>query len=434
MSQPARLELIFAAALLCLAAPNRDARAEPAPIDARVVWVRGDRVYIAAHDSLALEPGDLLTFLSHGKAIATGEVTSVPDGTLALARLTSGSLLREKRLERLRVHAARPSGRAGSALRIGHPAPPRSCLLFSCDATAPRSPSSPGNRAWYSCEVLNERSYRLVRDPGYVAPPSWPETLLVRLFDEAADEEIALERGELDVGVFWPGELSTHMRQQPRWREFQYATRGWGLVAAIRLGSWTPDDSSQSGSLARGGLDSFNQELFRGDLQSYPGPPPAGSGTPQGAQNPERIRWEVDPSCPGRETLERFLNRDRRAPGRPDAERLVRLVYLDGPTAPVGSLGYAVTDYLRGRSFSHPLIRQADTLRARLGRPAGPGEGRSPWWPLEFIRDSLGVEPLFTIQCPVVFDPSVRRVVSAMGASTILGMFECTAPEYVPSR
>lgn len=379
-SHPIRFVLILAAALPCLAAPDRHARAESVPIDARVVWARGDRVYIAALDSLALEAGDLLTLLSRGKAIATAEVTGVPDGALAVARVTSGSLRREKRLGRLRVTAERPLGRA--VLRIGFPARTRSCLLFWCEATAPRSPSPPGNRAWYSCQVLGERSYRLVRDPGYAAPPAWPETLLVRHFDEAADEEIALERGELDVGVFWPGELSTHMRQQPRWREFQYGTREPGLVAAIHLGSGTREDSSQTRTLARERLDSFNQELFRGDLQSYPGPPPTGPGTPHGAETAEPIRWEVDPSCPGRETLERFLNRDLRAPGSTDSERLRRLVYLDGPIVPAGS----------------------------------------------------GVEPLFTIRCPVLFDPSVRRVVNAMGASTIVAMHGCQAPAPVRSR
>lgn len=170
------------------------------------------------------------------------------------------------------------------------------------------------------------------------------------------------------------------MRQQPRWREFQYGTREPGLIAAVHLGSGAYEDTSRSGTLARPRLDSFNLEVFRGDLQSLPGPPPAGPGTPHGAQVPEPIRWEVDTSCPGRETLERFLNRDPRSPGGADSEHLWRLVYIDAPIAPLGS----------------------------------------------------GVEPLFTVRCPVLFDPSVRRVVSAMGASTIVAMHGCQAG--VPER
>jgi len=45
----------------------------------------------------------------------------------------------------------------------------------------------------------------------------WPDTIHVHLFDEASDQEIALERGDIDAAVFWPAELSTRMRGDARW-------------------------------------------------------------------------------------------------------------------------------------------------------------------------------------------------------------------------
>ncbi len=46
-----------AALLLGFCGPVVRVAAEPSRLEARVVWVRDDRVYIAAPDSLALEPG-----------------------------------------------------------------------------------------------------------------------------------------------------------------------------------------------------------------------------------------------------------------------------------------------------------------------------------------------------------------------------------------
>src|SRR5437762_6985729 len=63
---------------------------------ARVIWVRGDRVYVASPDSLTLEPGTILAFKNRGKQVATGEVTAVHDGELIAAKLTSGSLADRK--------------------------------------------------------------------------------------------------------------------------------------------------------------------------------------------------------------------------------------------------------------------------------------------------------------------------------------------------
>src|SRR5205814_1296313 len=129
-----RLSCAFAAALGLIVALHRHAAAEPHAVDARIVWARADRAYIAASDSISLA----------------------------------------------------------------------------------------------------ENEYRFVRDPGAAATP-WPDTIMVGLFGETSDEEIALERGELDVAVFWPGEASARLRADPRWRGFGYGWRGQ-LVAGVPAG------------------------------------------------------------------------------------------------------------------------------------------------------------------------------------------------------
>lgn len=182
-----------------------------APLDARVVWVDGDRVYLASPDSLAVQRAMRLTFLSRGKPIAQGEVSEVLDRSLARARITSGAISDTRHLDRLSIFAEPP--RAPRLLRIGYPASerradPAPCpgRLLAVDTTTHRVETA-------------GRMLRITRLPEAAATGSWPDTLIVQRFDDAADEEIALERGELEVGVFWPGELSAHMREHPRWRD-----------------------------------------------------------------------------------------------------------------------------------------------------------------------------------------------------------------------
>jgi hypothetical protein len=70
-------------------------------------------------------------------------------------------------------------------------------------------------------------------------------------------------------------------------------------------------------------IELLSQELFRGDLlpaQGWKKPPVS---TPPG-------RFEVDPSFPGRETMERFLNRAMGASAPIDSARIVRLHYTPG--------------------------------------------------------------------------------------------------------
>lgn len=184
------------------------AHAELRPLDARVIWLSAGQVYIAAEDSIPLEPATPLVFVSRRDTVATGEVTAVLDRRVARARLLTGALKGGKHLERLRILAGPPP--ALGELRVGYPAPGRAVDPSRC------------TRRQVAIDPLTQRldtlgrELRVTRLPGAPAS-SWPDTLIVREFDDVADQEIALERGELDVAVFWPGEPSARMRDNPRW-------------------------------------------------------------------------------------------------------------------------------------------------------------------------------------------------------------------------
>ena len=208
--------LPFLLALGSLAGPRSAHGAEPAPLDARVVWVRPPSAYVASRDSLALAPFMRLTFTSKGKPVASGEVERLVDAGMAVVRITSGSLPDAKRLDRLRVVVEPPN--APRLLRVGFPSEKRPDPLSPCARLRFDPPLAP---ATFRLEVVEgvERGVRVTAEPGVAWDISWPETLVVRIFDDAADQEIALERGEIDLAVFRPAELSPHMRDHPRWKD-----------------------------------------------------------------------------------------------------------------------------------------------------------------------------------------------------------------------
>jgi hypothetical protein len=347
-----------------------------------VVLAREDRIYISLADSLQPVEGDSLEFFDGGRRVAAGAVTSVLGADLAAVRLTSGSLRAVEKPERLRVAVRHSPPASPRTLRVGLPGPHRANLLFACSDVVV---AAPGPEGTYTQQVLSARSYRLVRSAG--APPperDWPETLLVRLFVDPTDEEIALERGELDVAVFWPGELSSHIREQPLWRGFLYGIRARGLLAAIPESPEPPgpDSLRAAGSVMPGlpRLRALNAGVFRGDLLPYeaPGSGPGRADSLEPVPPPGAARFEVDHDSPGWRLMERELGRGAPdgAPGVP-AER-VRLRYLDAP-------------------------------------------GREPGR----VRDSLGVVPLFAIRCPVVSAPEFRSVVRNIGADRLADMTGC---------
>lgn len=292
--------VVLVASLLLLA-PAGPSAAEPAPLEAQVVWARGSRVYVVARDSLALQPLSRLTFVLESESVATGEVEHVVDGRMAMAWVTSGSLAGVRVLDRLRVLVESPRG--PRTLRIGGPSEKRRQLLFACESVAVAPALVP------LAYRLDERraSYRLVRNASDSARAGWPDTLIVRVFDDAADQQIALERGDLDIAVFWPGELSADMRDHPRWRE----RLTWPLARAV-IGEIPESGSASSRCAAALGMaDAFRElgeTVFRGDLDaSRDRPAVCGDSLPASRA---AVRYAVDPSCPGRVTIERFLNRD----------------------------------------------------------------------------------------------------------------------------
>lgn len=191
-----------------------------APIDAgvTVLAIRESRVYLEVLPSAALQNGLPITFLLGERTIATAVITRIYDSELAVATLSSGSLTGVANVQELRVtvdhHPTPPA-----LLRVGYPSSRRATRDVACR----RARLSPALETLGYRAVSRSDPQRLVRDTSMTADAPWPDTLVVRFFDEAADQEIALERGELDVAVFWPGELSKHMRESARFRDLAIA-------------------------------------------------------------------------------------------------------------------------------------------------------------------------------------------------------------------
>ncbi len=422
--EPAPGRALLAASLLSLVAMFDLAAAEPSPLNARVVWVHDQRVYLASPDSTAIEPGLVLSFVFRGKRIATGEVSQVYDRELACARLTSGSLESVKKLERLRLLAERPPVRPEPRLRVGCPSRGRSNLLFACDPVSVRPPLPDGA---YRTDHSSEHSWRLIRESAISLRAPWPDTLLIRLFDDAADEEIALERGELEVALFWPGELSSRMREQPQWRDCPLGTRGRGVVATMGLGPEGSDGPPAFAIPESLSLAMLNQELFRGDLAPWVDASmgPETSHAFSGSRASGGARFVVDPSIPGHQALERFLNRGERARSAPEGAPQLRVFYLDAPIHALDSLALGVADYVRSSALPPALTSRADSLAAEIRRSAAAGQPPAPDRLRHSIADSMHVRFAFAVRCPVLCAPALRRYVGALGADAFADLLGC---------
>lgn len=334
----------------------------------RVVWVTGDRAYVAFRDSTAFEPGDRLSFQRRGRTVATGTVSRVDRGEMAQVTLSSGSLGGESEFGRTTIAPDR-SVLAGSLLRIGLPASARGTLFFRCRFVG-LNPQWP--EGLYRAGFVEERAREYLRDSSASAVAPWPDTLRFRFYDVAADEEIALERGELDVAIFWPGELSNHMRESPRWRDRLSGTRSRGAVTL----TWTEGAPSDSFPLAVATSQVFsalNRDLFRGDLLPLFARTDS-AGSPQPLVVP---RFEVDPRCPGRGEIQRSIDRLQPSSG---------------------------TRGLAGVSFG--------ALRTPI---AGTFE----------MNASMRSTTLFGIRCPIVCRPELRRTVAALGPDKLADLIDC---------
>lgn len=258
-----------------------------------------------------------------------------------------------------------------ATLLVGLPAAGRSSLLFTCDAppSAPRIGS-----ATYAADLSDpdgRRWLRLAGEPSDSAGALAPDTLLVRAFDDAIDEEIALERGEVDVAVFWPGEVSARMRADARFREPELGLRARGALACVRapgdtLGAPNPD------------MEMLNREAFAGDLLPWSELNPAPDDGPW-------ARYTVDPTLPGARQLERILGRIRRA----GVMRTLKLVYVDMPVA------------LPSSDVQLPLEYPPHSGTSILG--------------------------LFALRCPVLARAEGRAAVRLIGAHTFAELAPCAS-------
>ncbi|MGH7681387.1 MAG: hypothetical protein ACRENN_05305 [Candidatus Eiseniibacteriota bacterium] len=364
--------------LPALALDTRDAVADSfVLIHANVVWTQGNRVYIASRDSVTIPPATQLTFRYKQDTIATGEVSAIYQSELIAAVLTSGSLSKAKQLDKVEITARPPEFHPPPLLRVGYPATGRKNLLFDCTRLEPDTTVLQGA---YRPELLAKGSYRFVRDPSYSVAREWPDTLVVRLFDEVADEEIALERGDVDVAVFWPGEASTHIREAMGWKDQPFGLRhGLYIAATVPLREEPHLYDGEFEALKR-----MNQTLFHGDLLAAP------HGVRLTTVLPPKSRFDVDPALPGRDILQAFLNAGSEVGSGQDPARIIRM-------------------HLEVRGISP--------------RPSGsPGAS--------YDADDLGLgdgpAALMTPRLPVIPVPSLRTYIARIGADQLVGLFTCS--------
>jgi hypothetical protein len=415
---------VAAIAIACAASSPR-AHAGRDPLEGNVVWAEAARVYFTARDSSAVAPGDVITFVDRNHAMARGAVSRNFGDGLCVAIVDSGSLDRVKHRDRLRLLIERTAPVPVALLRVGAPSQHRACAWFRCGALATRVPFAwPGYRIEaprHDGESSEVHPVRAVRDSGLVARPGWPDTLSVRGFDDSGDEEIALERGEIDVALFWPGELSSHVRDQPRWQQDRYAAMNRGVIAARSLAA---DEPAPLDASADPIWTALAQDLFRGDLVPWDNAAttPSREATPRPLATRTR-RFQVDPSCPGRMSLEPFLNREA-GTGAMAASSVTRVFFIDAPTDDADSVALAAAEYVRRDALPGVLRTRADALAAALRR--GPGDASKPRAQLvRVLADSLHVVPLFAMRCPVLSTPAFSHTVDRMGVDVFVRLLDC---------
>ncbi|HET9250592.1 MAG TPA: hypothetical protein VFP58_00575 [Candidatus Eisenbacteria bacterium] len=372
------------AAILSGIAGASTLRASPEPWNATVLWARADRAYVVLADSAAVEPGTALTFEEDGTTIARGEVVVAHEDQLISVRVISGSLAKARSLSRVKIFAEPPSLRAMPLLRIGYPSPGRPNLLFDCARIVPRAGAS-GDL--YRVDALSDRSYRFVRAAG-VPAGSWPDTILVRLYDVSADEEIALERGDLDVAVFWPGEPSPHIRAHTSWKDDPAGSLEGGSLT-VEAPPGTDAEGIVWRRSAAQALRAMNDDLFRGDLAECGSDLSSATSDSVPVATAPHIKFDVNRAIPGWQPLERRLNQG--LPAKPGATLVVRMNRVQRP---------------------YPAAFSGE----------GSGSAGSP-------ADSAPGACAFEIRCPVLSAPRLRPYLHALGPDALVRLFTCSSKQ-----
>jgi hypothetical protein len=237
-------------------------------------------------------------------------------------------------------------------LRVG--LPKRGNLLFNSDG--PVAPHL--GLASYTAGYFAGSWLRVTQPASDSAGDPAPDTLFVSSFQDATDEEIALERGDLDVAVFWPGEVSARMRADERFRDPELGLRERGVLAFLK-------SAADSLNPPRADMEVLNREAFGGDLLPW--------SEPDSVDGPP-AHYAFDPYLPGARHLERILARIPSA----GATRTVTLKYLDIPVS----------------AFKTPVADASPTL-----------------------RDLVSIyRPLFVVRCAVLARPGARAAVRRIGA------------------
>jgi len=400
--------LLFAATCVTTA----HAAKKPELVPSTIAWVHGDRAYVAPGDSAHFLEGDRLVFALKKKPTVTLRVERVDAGGLASTVIASGSFKGVKDMAQLHlisVERTTPREPSGPLLeRIGVPGPRRTGRLWGCDVDSlPMTLPAVG----YKVAGWSADSTIFVRDTTG-APPEWPHTLVVRAFDDGADEEIAFERGELDAAVFWPGELSTHAREQPKWQDYLVGNRSRGVLAVVAVttasSAVTPRRPSPADSAS---LDFMNRFLYRSDLEPWSdGETSATHTASAGLAMPSAV-FERDTSCSRSHPIEGFFGRPKKT-GRPTPA--LRFFYVDALVRPADSLAIGIAMRVaHGRSAS--LRARADSLGRQLitAPPSGPVALRS------MLHDQLGIVRVFTIPCPILCTDAYREFLRALGPSAV---------------
>jgi hypothetical protein len=348
-----------------------------------VIWTSPGGAYIASHDSLDVAPGDSVWFKSHGKPIAVGIVARTHEDGWAKIDLSMGSLA-DARLDRVSVEIVHPLLRPMAGLRIGFPSAKRIGSYFACRAIGIRPPGPPGLFVEYRFDSKTVMQ-RVSEENGGAL---WPESISPLAFDERSDEEIALERGDLDVALFSPGELSSLLRSDPRWAGSPSGHLARGIFAL----TWNPaaSDSNLVLDNALAILTALNRDLFRDDLQLLP--PVQARLSMSTVERP--IKIDVDTSCPGRAELQRYV--DHLPRGKFEASIHARLVYLDIPVAPYNSLDQ------------------------RLAAAAHSGMGSA-----STAATGTRIVPVFAVRCLAVCAPELRRYIRALSPDSLVNMIDC---------
>jgi hypothetical protein len=410
---------------------SRGAAADPVDLDAKVVWAGDDFAVISSRVALPVASGDIIRFFERKKMVAEGSVQNILEPTTAVVGLAPGShgvLKSVKKLDHLRMTAETRLPERLTWLRVGFPSTGRSNLLPACDSLIPRPDIN------HHLAKSNDHQMQWVRDSLSTPLGPWPDTVLIRLFDDSADEEIALERGDLDLAVFSPGELSLHARELgPTKVRVHSATIVPGVIAAVRIGAQESGAAAELSAAEQQALARLRGELFGGDVIPY-----WGGDSPSLTDG--AARFEVGHEFPRWQAIDRFLN----GPGNPPVSTgsHVHLFYLDVPWDDSRGISLGVAERIHAGPFPTALKIQADsvltelhkgsTISTSISTPSGTVTVRK--WRLgdePTLSGPLHVAQLYSLQGILLYPPKFEAYVADLG-TPLIQLLRCVRSESSP--